>query len=47
MEAFPPHTVVYGGLSRPVGLAIGRDGAFYVSNNGASAGIGEVLRITP
>ena len=47
VEASPPHTVVYGGLTRPVGLAIGRDGAFYVSNNGASAGIGEVLRITP
>ena len=47
VEASPPHTVVHGGLSRPAGLTIGPDGAFYVSNNGASAGIGEVLRITP
>ncbi len=42
-----PHPVVYGGLSRPSALAIGSDGAFYVSNKGASAGIGEVLRIEP
>jgi DNA-binding beta-propeller fold protein YncE len=42
-----PHPVVYAGLSRPAGLTIGPDGAFYVSNNGASAGIGEVLRIQP
>ncbi len=47
VEASAPHTVVYAGLSRPAGLAIGRDGAFYVTNNSASAGIGEVLRITP
>lgn len=45
--AAPPHTVVYAGLSRPSGFTIGPDGAFYVSNNGASAGIGEVLRIQP
>ncbi len=47
VEAAPPHTVVHGGLSRPVGLAIGRDGAFYVTNRSTSAGVGEVLRITP
>jgi hypothetical protein len=43
----PPHPVVYAGLSRPSAFTIGPDGAFYVSNNGASAGIGEVLRIQP
>jgi hypothetical protein len=41
----PPHAVVYAGLSRPSAFTIGPDGAFYVSNRGASAGIGEVLRI--
>jgi hypothetical protein len=42
-----PHAVVHTGLSRPSGFTIGPDGAFYVSNNGASPGIGEVLRIEP
>jgi hypothetical protein len=42
-----PHAVVYGGLSRPSAFTIGPDGAFYVSNKGASAGTGEVLRIEP
>jgi hypothetical protein len=42
-----PHPIVYGGLSRPSAFTIGPDGAFYVSNNGASPGIGEVLRIQP
>jgi hypothetical protein len=42
-----PHEVVYGGLSRPAGFTIGPDRAFYVSNNSASAGIGQVLRIEP
>ena len=42
-----PHPVVYAGLSRPSAFTIGPDGAFYVSNNGASSGIGEVLRIQP
>ena len=45
--ASAPHAVVYGGLSRPVGMTIGPDGAFYVSNKGASATVGEVLRIAP
>ncbi len=45
--ASAPHAVVYGGLSRPVGMTIGPDGAFYVSNRGASATVGEVLRIAP
>jgi hypothetical protein len=42
-----PHTVVYAGLSRPSAFTIGPDGAFYVSNRGASPGIGEVLRVQP
>ena len=42
-----PHPVIYAGLSRPSGFTIGPEGAFYVSNNGASTGIGEVLRIQP
>jgi hypothetical protein len=45
--ASAPHAVVYAGLSRPSAFTIGPDGAFYVSNNGASTGIGEVLRIQP
>lgn len=45
--AAPPHAVVYAALSRPSAFTIGPDGAFYVSNNGASAGVGEVLRIQP
>jgi hypothetical protein len=32
-------------LTSPTGLAIGPDGAIYVSNNGDSAGAGEILRI--
>jgi hypothetical protein len=43
----PPHAIVYAGLTRPSAFTIGPDGAFYVSNNGASAGVGEVLRIQP
>lgn len=36
------------GLVSPVGLAIGPDGAFYVSNYGNNgAGMGQVLRISP
>src|SRR5262249_31436815 len=40
-------TTVLGGLTRPTGLAIGPDGALYVSHPGMSAGIGEVLRLQP
>jgi hypothetical protein len=40
-----PHPVVHSGLSRPVGITIGPDCAFYVTSKGASSGIGEVLRI--
>jgi len=35
------------GLYAPGGVAIGRDGAFYVTNNSISSGTGEVLRIEP
>lgn len=45
--ASPPHLVVHAGLTRPSAFTIGPDDAFYVSNRGASAGIGEVLRIQP
>jgi hypothetical protein len=37
------------GLTFPTGMAIGRDGAFYVSENGFGfpAGAGRILRIQP
>jgi hypothetical protein len=38
-------TVLSEGLVNPYGVAIGRRGDIYVSNHGASAGLGEVLRI--
>ena len=38
-------TVVLGGLSQPTSVAVGPDGALYVSNHGISAGGGEVLRV--
>jgi hypothetical protein len=47
VAALAPHPVVFGGLSRATAFTIGPDGAFYVSNRGTSAGIGEVLRIEP
>ena len=40
-------TTVLGGLTRPTSIAIGPDGALYVTNRGTSAGQGEVLRIEP
>jgi hypothetical protein len=38
-------TVLSEGLVNPYGVAIGRDGDIYVSNHGAEAGAGEVLRL--
>ena len=38
-----PEPVIIG-LNRPTSVAIGPDGAVYVTNNGGSPGIGEVLR---
>jgi sugar lactone lactonase YvrE len=35
------------GLFAPGGVAIGTDGAFYVTNNSIFSGTGEVLRIEP
>jgi DNA-binding beta-propeller fold protein YncE len=34
-------------LQRPTSVAIGPDGAVYVSNRGTSNGAGEVLRVEP
>ena len=33
------------GLTNPTAIAIAKDGTVYVTNHGASAGIGEVLNI--
>ena len=38
-------TVLDKGLVAPGGLAVGRDGALYVSNYGVMAGQGQVIRI--
>jgi sugar lactone lactonase YvrE len=40
-------TVAAPGLIAAAGLAVGPDGALYVSNRGTSIGTGEVLRIVP
>lgn len=40
-------TLARAGLSRPTALALGHDGALYVSNRGTSIGAGEVLRLEP
>lgn len=40
-------TTTLDGLSRPTSVAIGPDGAIYVSNNGTAMGGGEVLRMDP
>jgi hypothetical protein len=38
-------TTVLDGLTRPTSIAIGPDGALYVTNRGISSGLGEVLRL--
>lgn len=40
-----PRTIIVDTLNRPTSVAVGGDGAIYVSNFGTSVGIGEVLRI--
>ena len=40
-------TTVLSGLDRPTAVAIGADGAIYVTNHGVTAGAGEVLMIAP
>jgi DNA-binding beta-propeller fold protein YncE len=35
------------GLNRPTAVAVGADGAIYVTNNGVTPGAGQVLRIEP
>jgi hypothetical protein len=44
VEATAPHTTVITGLEQPTSLAFGPDCKLYVTNHGASANIGEVLR---
>jgi hypothetical protein len=48
VRAGRPAKTIVSGLMFPTGMAIGRDGAFYVSNNGFGfpAGAGQILRIT-
>jgi hypothetical protein len=40
-------TTILAGLSQPTSVAVGPDGALYVSNHGASSANGEVLRVEP
>ena len=48
MKVWPNGTktiVASTGLTNPTAIAIAKDGTVYVTNHGASAGIGEVLNI--
>lgn len=47
VNASAPHPVVAGGFTRPGGMTIGRDGAFYLSNLSTERAIGQVLRVVP
>jgi hypothetical protein len=40
-------TVLRAGLNRPTAVAVGADGAIYVTNNGVTPGAGQVLMLTP
>ena len=40
-------TILTEELSNPTSVAVGPDGALYVSNHGISGGGGEVLRFAP
>jgi glucose/arabinose dehydrogenase len=40
-------TALLVGLNRPTAVAVGADGAVYVTNNGVTPGAGEVLMIEP
>jgi hypothetical protein len=44
-----PPTMLVGGLTFPTGIAVGRDGAFYVSDQGFGfpAGAGRIVRVAP
>lgn len=45
VEADGTRSTLLGGLDHPTSVALGQDGALYISNRGQSAGIGEVLRV--
>lgn len=40
-------TVLLSGLDRPTSVAVGDDGAIYVTNHGVTPGAGEVLKLAP
>lgn len=40
-------TVLLAGLDRPTSVAVGDDGAIYVTNHGVTPGAGEVLKLAP
>lgn len=40
-------TTVLAGLDRPTSVAVGADGAIYVTNHGITPGVGEVLKVAP